>query len=39
MLRHLHEALRGEKIVDKRYHALVRGHFGRLARRTCARRC
>ncbi|RQB75809.1 23S rRNA pseudouridine(955/2504/2580) synthase RluC [Pseudomonas aeruginosa] len=27
MLRHLHEALRGEKIVDKRYHALVRGHW------------
>lgn len=27
MLRHLHEALQGEKIVDKRYHALVRGHW------------
>lgn len=26
MLRHLHEALRGDG-VDKRYHALVRGHW------------
>ncbi len=27
MLRHLHDALRGERIVDKRYHALVRGNW------------
>lgn len=27
MLRHLHAALRGNKLVDKRYLALVRGHW------------
>lgn len=27
MLRHLHDALRSERVVDKRYHALVRGSW------------